>query len=115
MAAIYAADIWCDSCGYAIRDSIKAEGKAPENPDDERTYDSDEYPKYASDDEESDSPQHCGSGETCLEADTLSDGSKVGKLIGTELTDDGVEYVREAIAEGGLVADFWAEEFKDYF
>ena len=114
MAQVYQADIFCDSCGEQIRLRILGEGKAPQNPIDETTYDSDEYPKRAWDHDESDSPQHCGSGETCLEAETLSDGSKVGKLIGTTLTDDGVAYVREAIAAGGLVADFWEEEFKDY-
>lgn len=114
MAAIYQADIYCDSCGDDVRQQITTKGKAPTNPDDETSYDSDEYPKRANDDDESDSPQHCGSGETCLEAETLSDGSKVGKLIGTNLTEAGVEYVREAIEAGGIVADFWAEQFVDY-
>lgn len=115
MAAIYAADIFCDSCGESIRQRIIAEGKAPQNPEDETTYDSGEFPKRADDDDESDSPQHCGSHADCLEADTLSDGSKVGKLIGTNLTEAGVEYVRETITEGGLVAEFWADQFSDYF
>lgn len=115
MATIYQADIFCDSCGDDIRQQIKAKGKAPENPDDETSYDSGEFPKYAFDHDDRDSPQHCGSGETCLEAEILSDGSKVGCLIGTNLTDAGVEYVRKAIEQGGLVAEFWKEQFCDYF
>ncbi len=113
MAAIYQADIFCDSCGADIRARLAPTLVGSEI--DETTYDSDDYPKFAADDEESDSPQHCGSGETCLEAEELSDGSKVGCLIGTNLTDDGVEYVREAIKGGGVVAEFWAEQFGDYF
>lgn len=115
MAAIYAADIFCDSCGDDIRQRITTSGKAPKNPEDETTYDSGEFPKCANDDDETDSPQHCGSGEDCLEAETLSDGSKIGKLIGTNLTEEGVEYTREQIASGGLVAEFWADQFGDYF
>jgi hypothetical protein len=117
MAAIYQADIWCDSCADAIRSDLKAtvgDTGFPFNPGDERTYDSDEYPKYAWDHDETDSPQHCGSGKDCLEAETLSDGSKVGMLIGTHLTDEGVDYLKEAIVCGGTVAEFWAEAFKDY-
>ncbi len=114
MAAIYAADIYCNSCGNDIRKSITDSGLAPDDPDNESTYDSDEYPKFVGSLDETDSPQHCGSGEDCLEAETLSDGSKVGRLIGTNLTEAGVEYTREQIASGGLVAEFWADQFVHY-
>lgn len=112
MAAIYCADNWCDDCAEAIRDDIRAHGQAPIDPDDESSYDSGEFPKRAEDDEESDSPQHCASGETCLNANKLSDGTKVGLLFG-ELTDAGIEYVKKAIAEGGLVAEFWKSKYED--
>ncbi len=114
MAYIYAVDLWCDTCGEQICEDLKAKGQAPDDFD-ERTYDSGEYPKLADGDCESDCPQHCGSHDDCLEAIELTDGSKVGALLGTTLTPDGVEYVREAIAEGGLVAELWADEFSDYF
>ena len=114
MAYIYAADIYCDDCGDEIKARIQAEGKAPENPNDETSYDSDEYPKYCSDDDESDSPQHCGSHEDCLNAVTLPSGRKIGCLIGTNLTDAGVEYLKEIVDKGGEVAEFWANEFSDY-
>lgn len=126
MAFIYNADIFCDSCGKAIKASRKKQllagdggktGLTEEEFDavygDERNYDSDEYPKSADDDDATDCPQHCGSHENCLEAEVLPSGTKIGKLIGTNLTSDGIEYVKEQVAEGGEVADFWREQF-DY-
>ena len=80
----------------------------------EDTGDTDDYPQWGSDDEESDCPQHCGNGENCVNSITLSNGSKIGCLIGTNLTTDGVEYVKEAVKEGGLCAtEVWQVEF-DY-
>jgi len=113
MAYIYCADIYCDSCGEAIRERITREGFAPADPDDERSYDSDEFPKRAGDDEESDIPTNCGAHEDCLEADTLPSGDKIGKQFG-ELTTDGVAYLKEAIEEGGEVAEFWADHYEAY-
>lgn len=113
MAYIYQADVWCHDCGIAICEQLKKAGLAPTNPADEHTFDSDEYPKYAGDDDESDLPQHCAAGEDCLNAITLPSGMKVGLLFG-ELTADGVEYVKEAVAEGGEVADLWKEYYADY-
>ena len=114
MAYIYQADIYCDDCGLDICDRLKKEGKSPENPDDEYSYDSDEYPKYVDDDGESDCPQHCGSHADCLNAEILPSGKKIGCLISTNLTSDGIEYVKQAIVEKGEVAEFWAEQFSDY-
>ena len=45
MSYIYLADVWCDDCGRAICRRLKREGNAPADPDDEWTFDSDEYPK----------------------------------------------------------------------
>ena len=111
MAFIYAADLWCDSCGREIRRQLRREGKAPADPRDEYSYDSDEYPKFAADSGEADCPQHCGSGGDCLEAVELPSGRKVGALLSTDLTEEGVHYVEEAISKGGEVAEFWAEAF----
>lgn len=97
MAYIYCADIYCDDCGEAIRERLTAEGKAPADPADEWSYDSDYFPKVAGDDEESDTPEHCAYGENCLNAVEI-EGGKVGLLFG-ELTLDGVDYVEEAIEE----------------
>lgn len=118
MAAIYQADIYCTDCGNLIRKELDAANKTPEEPDDERSYDSDDYPKSCGDDEESDSPQHCGSGETCVNAIELSDGRKIGCFVSDSLTDYGVEYVKEAIAadkkKKNEVVQLWADHFSDY-
>lgn len=110
MAFVYDADIWCDDCGYAIRAQLTREGDSPEDPDDESSYDSDDFPKRASDDDEADCPQHCAAGAKCRNSVTLSDGTKIGALIGG-LTAHGVEYVRDSILEGGPVAEYWRREF----
>jgi hypothetical protein len=74
MAYIYCADIYCDDCGKEICRNIKAEGHAPEDVNDETTFDSDEYPKYCDDDAETDSPQHCGNHADCINFIRLGDG-----------------------------------------
>lgn len=85
MAYIYAADLHCDKCGEEIQRRLIDEGKAPEDVSDERTFDSDDYPKYVgTDGGESDCPQHCGS---CHEP------------LDNPLTDDGVKYVLDHIHE----------------
>ena len=68
MAYIYRADIYCDDCGRAICKRLQAAGKAPADPDNGWSYDSDDYPKRAGDDEESDTPEHCAAGERCVNA-----------------------------------------------
>jgi hypothetical protein len=113
MAYIYFADIYCNSCGEAIKEDLDKRGLTPGHPDDEYTYDSDEYPKWASDSEESDCPQHCGNHAECLEAIELESGYKIGAPIG-QLTSDAVEYLREAISAGGEVAEFWADYYANY-
>jgi hypothetical protein len=123
MAAIYNADIWCDDCADDIRDRLCDVYWAREIwdvcPDgtpisefssrkqldaylrgmDERHYDSDEYPKFCSDDEESDGPQHCAALGDCVNPTALSDGSKIGFFFGNSLTSYGVEYVKESVYE----------------
>ena len=114
MAYIYQAEIWCHDCGEKIKDDILTEHPDWEDKFEfEDEYDSDEFPKYANDDAETDCPQHCGSGADCINAIELSDGSKIGCLIGTALTTDGIEYVKQAVKEGGLCAELWRKEF-DY-
>jgi len=112
MSYIYQADVWCDDCGETIRSRIHRHGEAPVDPDNECTFDSSEYPKHIDDDEESDTPQHCAAGEDCFNAITLPSGFKAGLLFG-ELTDEGVKYVKEAITEGGEVADLWQQHYRD--
>ena len=113
---IYQAELWCNDCGKAICQKLKRAGKAPENPDDESSFDSDDYPKRADEREESDTPQHCAAGKQCLNAITLPSGRKIGALFG-ELTPDGLAYVKNAIVEAneGMgdkeVVALWQEHF----
>ena len=101
----YQAALWCDSCGQAIREELD-KAKVDDSGD------TDDYPQYADEDSsETDSPSHCDAGPDCLEAETLSDGIKVGALLAESLTADGKEYVRKAIALGGSVAELWAAQW----
>ncbi len=111
MAGIYQADIYCDDCIECIKERLwrespdgadfetREEWEDSHGFDDERGYDSDEYPKYCGDDEESDSPQHCGSHDDCVNAHVCNDGTKIGYFFGNELTSDGYDYVEETVRE----------------
>jgi hypothetical protein len=114
-AYIYSADIYCEDCGAAIRAQLTREGKAPADPDNEYSYDSDEYPKgpFMDGGGEADCPQHCGAGAKCLNALELLNGSRIGAFLDNPLTSEGESYVREAVREGGEVAELWADWY-DY-
>ena len=118
MPYVFNADYYCNSCGNAIKSSILAEASPIELEDFHRGWgnDADKFPQWMNSDEESDGPCHCGSHEDCLEAETLSDGSKIGVLLSTSLTDYGVEYLREMLTENSNppVAEFWKEQFSEY-
>lgn len=93
---IYQADIYCSPCGEGIRRHLDMEGKTPEFPDRESTYDSDSYPKgpYADGGGEADSPQHCG---------------RCGVFLCNPLTPDGESYVLDKLADGTGNPDVLAE------
>jgi len=74
----YNADTYCDDCGAKLADELDAQGV-------EDTGDSNDYPQGA-DDDEADTPQHCGDCHAFLE---------------NPLTDEGQEYVLAAV-EGAL-------------
>ena len=130
MAAIYQADVWCDDCADIIKDRIWCESEdGPTYPnraaweeavgyDDDRNYDSDEYPKDCDDDEESDCPEHCAGGADCVNAEELSNGSNVGYCFGNSLTSEGAEYVVNAVCEDRLAGytdsvacELWADVY----
>jgi hypothetical protein len=112
MPYIYAADLWCDSCGEAIKADILSKASPAEMETPVWQDDSDVFPQYVGEDTgESDSPSHCGSGETCLECETLPSGRKIGALLSTSLTREGETYVKEKVREGGEVAEFWKSAF----
>lgn len=109
-AFIYCADLYCEDCGRKIRDELIAAGKAPQNPADETSYDSDDFPKgpYPDGGGEADYFAHCGNPE-CSE------------FLANPLTSDGMKNVAESFREyvrddGGNadVLDKWAEELGGY-
>jgi len=110
MPFMFQAELFCDSCGQAIRNRLTRQRRSPTDPDDDSTFDSDDFPKdvVAS---ESDYPHHCGAGDDCLEAVELPSGRKVGALLSDVLTSDGLDYLEGAIADGGEVVEFWEEAF----
>jgi hypothetical protein len=85
-AYMYQADLYCEECGEKIKADLKATCAVPENPSDEATFDSDDYPKgpFPDGGGESDCPQHCGG---------------CGVFLENPLTSDGYNYVEEAIQE----------------
>lgn len=91
---IYAADVWCEECAKSIKRQLTKKGLRPKLYKDERTFDSDKYPKGPYYDEESDTPQHCGSGKDCLSPEFIG-GDLYGKFFENPLTPDGEEYIRE--------------------
>ena len=99
----YQAALYCEDCGRAIRKRLKADGKKPSD-------DSDEWPIAGGG--ESDCPEHCDSGEHCLNAIVLSD-RLIGAWLENPLTSYGVEYVREVIAQGDEVAELWEQWYSD--
>ena len=92
---IFQADTYCQLCASGI----KARLDPPPTPEDEWTFDSDEYPKGAfdSDYEESDSPDHCASCQIFLK---------------NPLTSDGEAYIRELALEDNIPQEW--REFYSY-
>lgn len=82
---IYQAALLCEACGVARRAQCLPAMPIPFDPNDESSYDSDDYPKGPFEDGggEADTPQHCDDCQAFLE---------------NPLTDDGVAYTREQIA-----------------
>jgi hypothetical protein len=84
-AYIYQAALLCEECGEEGCRKLIAQGKAPEDPTDEYSFDSDWFPKgpYLDGGGEADCPQHCDHCEVFLR---------------NSLTTDGYEYAREQAA-----------------
>jgi len=110
---IYAAACYCDKCGRAIQqDVLKTLNKTAEDFEDERTFDSDEYPKGPYDDEqESDSPEHCASGQDCLDPTIIGD-QVCGYFFGNNLTTYGVENLQEMHKnQTSEITKFWMDYY----
>ena len=113
---IYAAACYCDECGIAIqKDVLKALNKTPEDFADERTFDSDEYPKGPySDEQEADGPEHCASGEDCLNPTIIGD-QVCGYFFGNELTTHGVENLQEMHRNSpSEITEFWVNYYNSH-
>ena len=110
MAYVYQAEILCDSCGRKIIDLLKSDGK---NVIDELDYGSDDFPRYVYDTGETDSPEHCAHGDMCLEAEILPSGRKIGCLINTQLTTEGIKCIEECIEKdpNDELTLFWRKNF----
>ncbi len=110
-AYIYQADTYCEECTAAIKARLFAAGEVPANPLDERTFDSDVYPKgpYDNGGGEADTPNHCAS---------------CHKPLLNDLTRVGVEYVAQKLLEyveskpgfrgDAGVLDGWADQLRHY-
>jgi hypothetical protein len=129
-AYIYNADMYCEDCGLAIReslDSLYARIGIPTgfDPDDESSYDSGDYPKgpISQEENEADSPYHCGAGDRCLNALECPrhDDHKHGCFLENRLTVDGMAQLAKMYQEQaeyyydhgkhdhscGVVAELW--------
>ena len=115
--------LYCEDCGRDIQDTLRKKGKAPENEDDEESFDSDDFPKgpFGDGGGEADSIHHCDSNGECLNAIKLPCGSKIGAWLGNDLTGEGdrwlAESIRESIfkddAHGRQVNRLWRLKYSD--
>jgi hypothetical protein len=107
MAYIYQADTWCDDCGKRMMGDLTRRGKAPVEPEDESSYDSDDFPKfYDAENEESDGPENCASGNCAGE---------YGTFLQNPLTQDGYKYVQKMLNEHGKILPEHAAEWADHY
>jgi hypothetical protein len=129
---VYQAETYCDACGERVREDLTREGFAPADPADEYSYDSDEFPKGSLPSEATDSPDHCASGSECLQGIDLGEyglapdaplyGAEVrtiGAVTNDGLTDHGVSWLRETLAETRLTPyqralhTLWRETYRE--
>lgn len=88
MPYVYCAELFCDECGEKICELITADGRAPKEPNNQHTYDSDDFPKHT-ENGSTDAPNHC---------------PDCGRYLADPLTNVGIDYVigylRRAIETG---------------
>lgn len=103
MAYIYQADVWCDTCADEIMEKIRKEHPemVPEDPMDDRQFDSDDWPKgYLPEHEESDGPDNCAG---CRE------------FLRNQLTQEGYRYLQGILNEHGKELPEPAQEWADHY
>jgi hypothetical protein len=113
---VYRADLYCVVCGESIRAALTRAGKAPREPENEPTYDSDYFPKGPYEDAggDADTVHHCGWGARCLDPTVIA-GETHGRFLENPLTWDGVRYLRGRYAEDpeNPVVAFWVAWYQE--
>ena len=104
---VYQADFICEDCAVDFLDRLGKNGC-------EDTGDSDDYPQgpFESSLEESDSPQHCGQGEACINAESYPGLDRgVGLFLENALTADGMDYVKNVVKANpnDSLSQFWGK------
>jgi hypothetical protein len=112
MAYIYQADVWCDTCGDHIKAELDKENKTPEDPEDESSFDSDEYPKrYDAENEESDGPENCADGK----CGGFANGHAYGMFLENQLTQEGYRYLKGMLDSHGATLPEFAKEWAEFY
>lgn len=112
MAYTYKADVWCDTCGERIRAELTIAGTAPADPEDESSYDSDDFPKhYDAENDEVDGPQNCASGD----CDGNDQTGRYGTFLETQLTPDGYSALQKMLDRDGATLPAYAQEWADFY
>ena len=112
MAYVYQADVWCDKCGEHIKTELEREGEAPDDTEDESSFDSDEYPKYYdAENEESDGPQNCADGR----CGGFNNGHGYGTFLENQLTSEGYKYLKGMLDGHGATLPEFAREWAEYY
>lgn len=120
----YQAELWCDTCAERIKLDIARETRKliPDNPDDETSFASDDYPKYYDTDERSDRPQNCASGTCGGEYTTTNPADhkylgvgRYGTFLENGLTKEGYRYLKSMLDEHGEHLPSHAVEWADYY
>lgn len=101
----YHAELYCDACGRDLVAQLKRDGGVDEG-------DSDGFPQSVPNGGEADSPDHCAADDDCLEPLDLREwgldpaaplyGAErpvIGGLLDQRLTEHGVAYLKEMLAE----------------
>jgi|SRR5580704_7194736 hypothetical protein len=112
MGYIYQADVWCNKCGEHIKAELEREGKAPEDPENESSFDSDDYPKhYDAENEESDGPENCADGR----CGGTTGGRSWGTFLQNQLTQEGYRYLKSMLDEHGATLPEFAREWAEFY
>lgn len=123
MPYTYQADVWCDECARAIMTRIALEDPkaVPDDPSDESSYDSGEWPKEFDPDDLADGPKNCADGRCGGLAWVGGKDAGVaasvgyGKFLENALTEKGYAYVQKMLNEHGSVLPEFAQEWADYY